>query len=550
MIRKLVISIIVSLLSHGLTGYSKNCPEICGDVDEPDPDEFDEIINGLTKCEEKKPRKLTNTRIVNGREAGERGWMVLIRRINIDELGPTNDYGICGGSLLNKRYVLTAAHCICTALHEDDVQKMDDAHYCVDDKPHPEVEKHLLVYVGLNSKIVEEGYKEDTKKFRNKYEFEVEKAYTPSKWNGKYPDAKTNSESSDIGLLKLKNSVSFDGYMLLVQPLCLPDQTDQSETESEIETNPAYVAGWGQKANLGKCFTNDFGPERHVKCSSHWEFNGTKSVENKFNKGCKTIESPSIMNKRCRQFREAHPDKYPKCPREAIRIRYNKNKDSITCYAVYDFDYGWCGTCDPNAQPNENGYCCDPEAIEGEYGYCESDVYVKVHTAKHWGFCSESCISSYEVYPTTLQETKLSIINEEDCKILWGDRDWGRPVPGKELCGGIKIPYPETKEYRRYLNDTNSGLNETKYIYKYTGTVPNKLSAKGLQAEMNYYLGHSDSCTGDSGGPLWQFIDGRATVIGVVSRGDDCASFNSPGIYTKIHPHLDWINDHISEYNC
>ena len=62
MIRKLVISIIVSLLSHGLTGYTKNCPKICGDVDEPDPDEFDEIINGLTKCEEKKPRKLTNTR--------------------------------------------------------------------------------------------------------------------------------------------------------------------------------------------------------------------------------------------------------------------------------------------------------------------------------------------------------------------------------------------------------------------------------------------------------------------------------------------------------
>ena len=35
--------------------------------------------------------------------------------------------------------------------------------------------------------------------------------------------------------------------------------------------------------------------------------------------------------------------------------------------------------------------------------------------------------------PTTLQETKLSIINEEDCKILWGDRDWGRPVPGNDI---------------------------------------------------------------------------------------------------------------------
>ena len=46
------------------------------------------------------------------------------------------------------------------------------------------------------------------------------------------------------------------------------------------------------------------------------------------------------------------------------------------------------------------------------------------------------------------------------------------------------------------------------------------------------------------------FSDGKATVIGVVSRGDDCASFNSPGVYTKIRPHLDWINDHIAEYNC
>ena len=30
--------------------------------------------------------------------------------------------------------------------------------------------------------------------------------------------------------------------------------------------------------------------------------------------------------------------------------------------------------------------------------------------------------------------------------------------------------------------------------------------AKGKQAEMPYYLGHTDSCQGDSGGPLWQYI--------------------------------------------
>ena len=60
-------------------------------------------------------------------------------------------------------------------------------HYCVDGKPHPEVEKQLLVYVGLNSKNVEDnlkGTKKEENEFRSKHEFDVEKAYTPSKWNG------------------------------------------------------------------------------------------------------------------------------------------------------------------------------------------------------------------------------------------------------------------------------------------------------------------------------------------------------------------------------
>ena len=105
---------------------------------------------------------------------------------------------------------------------------------------------------------------------------------------------------------------------------------------------------------------------------------------------------------------------------------------------------------------------------------------------------------------------------------------------------------------------------------------------------MDYYLGHTDSCQGDSGGPLWQYIgkilfitiryltdykslfdsiifylihqhlsynpynskDGRATVVGVVSRGGDCAAFNSPGIYTNVQKHLKWIKETISDYEC
>ena len=54
----------------------------------------------------------------------------------------------------------------------------------------------------------------------------------------------------------------------------------------------------------------------------------------------------------------------------------------------------------------------------------------------------------------------------------------------------------------------------------------------------DFYIGGSDSCTGDSGGPMWVYerLGGqeRAVAVGIVSRGDGCAKVDSPGIYTRI----------------
>ena len=54
---------------------------------------------------------------------------------------------------------------------------------------------------------------------------------------------------------------------------------------------------------------------------------------------------------------------------------------------------------------------------------------------------------------------------------------------------------------------------------------------------------------GDSGGPLICPIDGKATLMGVVSRGQGCAYEGYPGIYSNVHFALEWITNTITEDN-
>lgn len=59
----------------------------------------------------------------------------------------------------------------------------------------------------------------------------------------------------------------------------------------------------------------------------------------------------------------------------------------------------------------------------------------------------------------------------------------------------------------------------------------------------------SDSCSGDSGGPLQVstklYGDSRMVQQGIVSYGPAHCASNLPGIYTKVAYYMDWILDNI-----
>jgi len=400
---------------------------------------------------------------------------------------------LCGGSLISKRYVLTAAHCVCKPTRG---LKCDS-----EGKPTYDITKSHNVYLGVNNIKVDS---DNTNLRGDKYHHYMAEGghqYMPSK---KY---------HDIALIRLNRDAVIDPNKL--QYICLPPRSGAEDKSIDVvmpgdkEPFELYASGWGLQFKT--CSTDELGPSKVVKCKFPFKYKGKGG-----NRECIKRRTPSAKNKICKEFRKKKKDLYPINPADSIRIETDNN--STTCYSIKGRESGWCLSVDGAGAGDES-----------KWGWCESWCKYKKGTQAELD----------AMLATRLQETKIELLPRQHCKKMV--TKGGYHYMGKyQLCAGKKKKFPIVKKFKKVGGD-----------YQEIGTETNTMGLKETYG-YDYYIGGTDSCSGDSGGGLYTWRHGnKPMLIGVVSRGwgsdnkDGCAERNYPGLYTRVSMYLDWIHKSI-----
>lgn len=111
---------------------------------------------------------------------------------------------------------------------------------------------------------------------------------------------------------------------------------------------------------------------------------------------------------------------------------------------------------------------------------------------------------------------------------------WGKTDPalsnryGTRLLQKVEVPIISNKECEMWHRWKGINLR----IY------PEMMCA-------GYEGGRKDACVGDSGGPLIVYLDGRWTLVGIISAGFGCAQWRQPGIYHSVSTTVDWITANV-----
>ncbi|XP_067471548.1 tryptase-2-like [Thunnus thynnus] len=122
----------------------------------------------------------------------------------------------------------------------------------------------------------------------------------------------------------------------------------------------------------------------------------------------------------------------------------------------------------------------------------------------------------------TLPKANVNLHASSDCWIAgWGNIKNDAPLPSPETLQELKIPIVSDKD--------------CKATYPW---LTSKELCAGDKAR------DKDTCTGDEGGPLACSVGGRFVQAGIVSY-ESCKRSEGPGLYTRVSEYLDFINSYI-----
>ena len=117
---------------------------------------------------------------------------------------------------------------------------------------------------------------------------------------------------------------------------------------------------------------------------------------------------------------------------------------------------------------------------------------------------------------------------------------------------GFDPLFAEGAEFTEWKTDPSTNQATTAGL-DHTFIKSQKNAIDKIKFPFSFLIIFKDNCHGDSGGPLWMWIgkeNSKATIVGVVSRGEGCARQDLPGIYTRVEKFLPWIHKHSQCGHC